>query len=56
MNTCDKKITIYIDNTGNCEFIDVPDFWHRCKLSRKQVNAIMKILKESEEVKKNEID
>lgn len=54
MNTCDVKISIKIDNKGNCEFIDVPDYWHRCKLSRKQVNAIMKILKKSEEAKENE--
>ena len=51
MNTCDVKVSIKIDNKGNCEFIDVPDHWHRCKLSRKQVNAIMEILKESEETK-----
>lgn len=49
MNTCDQKITIHIDHKGNCEFIDVPDSWHHCKLSREQVNAIMKILKENEE-------
>lgn len=52
MNTCDMKITIDIDNKGNCEFIELPGWWRRCKLSRKQVNAIMKILKESEEAKK----
>ena len=51
MNTCDVKISIHIDNKGNCEFIDVPDHWHRCKLSRKQINVIMEILKESEEAK-----
>lgn len=52
MNTCDEKISIKIDNKGNCEFIDLPDCWHRCKLSHKQVNAIMKILKESERADK----
>ena len=53
MNTCDTKISINIDNKGNCEFINLPDCWHRCKLSRKQIKAIMEILKKSEEAKEN---
>lgn len=54
MNTCDRRISINIDYKGNCEFIDTPDCWHRCKLSRKQVNEIMRILKKSEEDAKND--
>lgn len=49
MNAYDTKITIDIDNKGNCEFIELPGCWRRCKLSRKQVNTIMEILRKSEE-------
>lgn len=48
MNTCDRDIVININRkTGECEFIDNPGFWNRCKLSKRVINEIMKLLKDN---------
>lgn len=49
----DSTIEILIDEQGHCEFIKIPDRWHRCKLSNEQIKAIMDILKNAEKEKKN---
>ena len=53
MNTCEQKISIHIDTKGYCEFINVPDRWHWCKLSKEQIKAIMDILKNAEKNREN---
>lgn len=48
MNTCDRDIVININRkTGECEFIETPGFWNRCKLNKSTITQIMKILKDN---------